>query len=707
MPENAANSARQLDVGLQNRAQQVEEDVRREAAGDEQAQRRRPPLGPNSATISSMPVNTSQRKKPGQRLVGQQQAVVLQQREGEGDGVDAEQADQEQAPRPEAIRPAGRPGSACTHRRAPRRRRVRHLGEAHAQVGTDERQEQRHAAITSACELWLRISSATSGTRERRSERRPGTVMTGAKPMLGRDEHGHAARSTASPWGRRRARLSAADAAVRRARARGEILAWHHGAPGADVDPAAVAFASRRARRAVVLLRAARPRRRRRWPRSAASRELEAHGPGPLHRRSRARGGRSPPRRSADAPDGPPGADSWPSAGSRSPPTGGAAPHWAGFPPASLHVPEVALARRGDDVRLTLAALADARRHRRRSCVARLEARARRAARRRRCRCWTRSPPGASASRRSMPPEHYEAAVARAVERIRAGGSTRSCSPARSRSTRPRRTTRPPCSASCARRFPSCLRVLRRPRRRRVRRRLARAARAPRGPARLDGGARRLDPPLGRPGRRRPPRRAAAALRQGPRGAGDRRPPHRAHAAAARGVGHRADEPAIVKIANIQHLGDADPRAARRSRCSAIELAGLLHPTPAVGGEPLAVAAPLIPALEGLDRGWYAGPVGWTDANEDGEFCVALRCALLRGRVARLLRRRRRRARLRSGGRAGGDRGQAAGAAARPVGLISGRSAASSAARRAWLGSRSIRAARGARAGPVPARRRS
>ena len=60
-----------------------------------------------------------------------------------------------------------------------------------------------------------------------------------------------------------------------------------------------------------------------------------------------------------------------------------------------------------------------------------------------------------------------------------------------------------------------------------------------------------------------------------------------------------------------------------------------MHPTPAVGGEPLERAAPLIPALEGLDRGWYSGPVGWTDATGDGEFCVALRCALLRGDVAR------------------------------------------------------------------------
>jgi salicylate biosynthesis isochorismate synthase/menaquinone-specific isochorismate synthase len=44
----------------------------------------------------------------------------------------------------------------------------------------------------------------------------------------------------------------------------------------------------------------------------------------------------------------------------------------------------------------------------------------------------------------------------------------------------------------------------------------------------------------------------------------------------------------------------------------------------------------LIPALEGLDRGWYAGPIGWTDSLEDGEFCVALRCALMRGRTAHL-----------------------------------------------------------------------
>jgi isochorismate synthase len=96
-----------------------------------------------------------------------------------------------------------------------------------------------------------------------------------------------------------------------------------------------------------------------------------------------------------------------------------------------------------------------------------------------------------------------------------------------------------------------------------------------------------------------------------------------------------SSEPELVKVANIQHLATpihaqlANPR-------SAVELAGMLHPTPAVGGEPGAEAAAAISELEDLDRGWYAGPVGWADATEDGEFCVALRSALLRDRTAHL-----------------------------------------------------------------------
>ncbi|HET8954641.1 MAG TPA: isochorismate synthase [Solirubrobacterales bacterium] len=96
-----------------------------------------------------------------------------------------------------------------------------------------------------------------------------------------------------------------------------------------------------------------------------------------------------------------------------------------------------------------------------------------------------------------------------------------------------------------------------------------------------------------------------------------------------------AAEPEIVKVANIQHL--ATPVIAQLAEPhSAIELAGLLHPTPAVGGEPWPAAASAIADLEGMDRGWYAAPVGWMDATEDGEFCVALRSALLRDREAHL-----------------------------------------------------------------------
>jgi salicylate biosynthesis isochorismate synthase/menaquinone-specific isochorismate synthase len=95
-----------------------------------------------------------------------------------------------------------------------------------------------------------------------------------------------------------------------------------------------------------------------------------------------------------------------------------------------------------------------------------------------------------------------------------------------------------------------------------------------------------------------------------------------------------AEEPEVVRIANIQHLATAI-RAQLATPVPAVELAGLLHPTPAVGGEPAAVALPLIRALEGIDRGWYAGPLGWTDADENGEFCVALRCALIEGALAR------------------------------------------------------------------------
>jgi isochorismate synthase len=98
---------------------------------------------------------------------------------------------------------------------------------------------------------------------------------------------------------------------------------------------------------------------------------------------------------------------------------------------------------------------------------------------------------------------------------------------------------------------------------------------------------------------------------------------------------HGEGDPTVIRVGNLQHL--ATPiRAQLAEARGAIELAGRLHPTPAIGGEPREEALSLIDELEGIDRGWYTGPIGWMDSAEDGEFCVGLRSALLRDRAAHL-----------------------------------------------------------------------
>jgi menaquinone-specific isochorismate synthase len=72
------------------------------------------------------------------------------------------------------------------------------------------------------------------------------------------------------------------------------------------------------------------------------------------------------------------------------------------------------------------------------------------------------------------------------------------------------------------------------------------------------------------------------------------------------------------------------------TKASALELALALHPSAAVGGTPTLKALELISELEGMDRGRYAGPVGWIDASGDGEFGIALRSAALDGNRVRL-----------------------------------------------------------------------
>ncbi len=67
-----------------------------------------------------------------------------------------------------------------------------------------------------------------------------------------------------------------------------------------------------------------------------------------------------------------------------------------------------------------------------------------------------------------------------------------------------------------------------------------------------------------------------------------------------------------------------------------LDLVAALHPTPAVGGWPRDRALSVIDELERADRGRYAGPVGWTDAEGNGAWAVGIRSVQLDGTRARL-----------------------------------------------------------------------
>lgn len=86
-------------------------------------------------------------------------------------------------------------------------------------------------------------------------------------------------------------------------------------------------------------------------------------------------------------------------------------------------------------------------------------------------------------------------------------------------------------------------------------------------------------------------------------------------------------EPSIVAVANVQHLGTSMEGHLSDPRPNVLELVRALAPTPAVGGSPRDEALALIDAVEGFDRGRYAGSVGWVDSAGDGTWAVALRCA--------------------------------------------------------------------------------
>jgi len=97
-----------------------------------------------------------------------------------------------------------------------------------------------------------------------------------------------------------------------------------------------------------------------------------------------------------------------------------------------------------------------------------------------------------------------------------------------------------------------------------------------------------------------------------------------------------ARDPEVARFTNIQHLATSVAAELQEPPADVLTLAAALHPTPAVGGWPRDAAEVLIDELEGMERGWYAGVVGWIDGRGDGELAVALRCGLLWEDGARL-----------------------------------------------------------------------
>jgi salicylate biosynthesis isochorismate synthase len=312
-------------------------------------------------------------------------------------------------------------------------------------------------------------------------------------------------------------------------------------------------------------------------------------------------------------------------------PDGGGSPMWSGFAPASLVVPEVSLARRGETTWLTATASVaaddtvedvlgriDGRLGELRSASLPL---------------FDPAPTGGYEVVSPMPPAHFEEAVARATERIRAGAFEKVVLAREVDVHAPRRHDAMAVFGLLREAFGTSFvyavgrgeatfigatpeLLIRRQGQRASTVALAGSTRRSADPA-VDGhlGEQLLRSDKDRRENAIVARRIARQLR-----------PHAVWVTA-------APEPIVVRVANIQHLA-APIRAQLAAPIDAVALAGKLHPTPAVGAEP-ASAVSAIPALEGFDRGWYAGTVGWTDASGDGEFCVALRCALLRDRVAR------------------------------------------------------------------------
>ena len=98
------------------------------------------------------------------------------------------------------------------------------------------------------------------------------------------------------------------------------------------------------------------------------------------------------------------------------------------------------------------------------------------------------------------------------------------------------------------------------------------------------------------------------------------------------------ESPFVLHLANVMHLATDVTGALIKSkqRVDAFSLLTSLHPSAAVCGTPRNIAFDIIDEIEGMNRGRYAGPVGWIDASGDGELGIALRTGQISGREIRI-----------------------------------------------------------------------
>lgn len=89
-------------------------------------------------------------------------------------------------------------------------------------------------------------------------------------------------------------------------------------------------------------------------------------------------------------------------------------------------------------------------------------------------------------------------------------------------------------------------------------------------------------------------------------------------------------EPSVLATEQLWHLGTAI-NGQLLPGCTALDIAYAVHPTPAVCGVPRDMAADLVRILEPVDRGFYAGLVGWMNSSGEGEWVLALRCGVVNG----------------------------------------------------------------------------